>query len=174
MWYSVAFKDAVKRAAKTCNLSCDIAAKWVEQRCCAFYHQHQTCLTTNQLAVRCEKWLQKVESSSTFCNKLCPCCTFYRRKANLICRKWRNSCVWCYSLVILSNQKSVFTKLARTWFVTRQVWAWVVIRATFAFQRVVQQCCKISCTFLLPVWPQLKGKTRYLSLIHIWRCRRAI
>ena len=26
---------------KTCNLSCNIAAKIVVQRCCAFYHQHQ-------------------------------------------------------------------------------------------------------------------------------------
>ena len=25
---------------KTCNLSCNIAAKRVVQRCCAFYHQH--------------------------------------------------------------------------------------------------------------------------------------
>ena len=34
---------------KTCNLSCNIAAKRVVQRCCAFYHQHKTCLAPNQV-----------------------------------------------------------------------------------------------------------------------------
>ena len=34
---------------KTCNLSCNIAAKRVVQRCCAFYHQRKTCLAPNQV-----------------------------------------------------------------------------------------------------------------------------
>ena len=42
---------------KTCNLSCNIAAKRVEKRCCAFYHPQQTCLATNQVVNRFErKW----------------------------------------------------------------------------------------------------------------------
>ena len=31
-------KATVKRATKTCNLFCDVAAKGVGKRCCAFYH----------------------------------------------------------------------------------------------------------------------------------------
>ena len=34
-----------------------------------FYHPHQTCLAINQIVAGCKKLLQKVESSSTFCNK---------------------------------------------------------------------------------------------------------
>ena len=56
----------------------------------------------------------KIESSSTFCNKLCKCCAFYPPKANLFCSNLRNSCVWRDSGVMLSNQKSVFTQLAVT------------------------------------------------------------
>ena len=56
--------------------------------------------------------LQKVESSSTFWNKIWACCAFYLPKANLFCSKWRNSCIWRDSRVILSNQKSVLTQIA--------------------------------------------------------------
>ena len=70
-------KGTVKRATKTCNVSCNIAAKQVEERCCAFYHPHQTCRATNQIVACCKKLLRKVESSSTFCNKTCTCCAFY-------------------------------------------------------------------------------------------------
>ena len=48
----------------------------------------QTCLATKEVVAGCEKLLQKVESSSTFCNKICTCCAFYRFKANLFCNKW--------------------------------------------------------------------------------------
>ena len=43
-----------------------------------FTTHHQTCLVTNQVVARCEKLLWKVESSSTFYNKICSCCAFYR------------------------------------------------------------------------------------------------
>ena len=46
---------------------------------------NQTCLATNQVSAGCEKLSRKVESSSTFCNRICTCCTFY--KANLFCSK---------------------------------------------------------------------------------------
>ena len=39
---------------KTCNLFCNIAAKRVEYRCCAFYHPHKTCLATNQVVNKFE------------------------------------------------------------------------------------------------------------------------
>ena len=47
-----------------------------------------------------------------FCNKICTCCSFDRRKLNLFCNTWRNSRVLRDSHIILSNQKSVFTQLA--------------------------------------------------------------
>ena len=46
---------------KTCNLSCNIAAKRVVQRCCAFYHQHKTCLATNQVFNRFERRLYNAQ-----------------------------------------------------------------------------------------------------------------
>ena len=36
---------------------------------------NQTSLAANQVVIDCEKLLQKVESISTFCNKICKCCT---------------------------------------------------------------------------------------------------
>ena len=48
----------------------------------------QTCLATKKVVLGYEKLLQKVESSSTFCNKICTCCAFYWFKANLFCNKW--------------------------------------------------------------------------------------
>ena len=51
-------------------------------------------------------------------------------KANLFCSECPMSCVWPNSRVILSNQSSVFTQLATAWFVARQVWTWVIKRAT--------------------------------------------
>ena len=51
----------------------------------------QTCLAANEVAAGCENLLQKLESTFTFCNKICTCCAFYQPKANLSCRKWRKS-----------------------------------------------------------------------------------
>ena len=40
---------------------------------------NQTSLATNhRVVVGCKKMLQKVECSSTLCNKICTCCAFYR------------------------------------------------------------------------------------------------
>ena len=47
--------------------------------------------------------------------------------------------------------------LQQSLFVARKVWTWVVKRATSLFNSsVLQQCCKTSFTFLLPVLPRLK------------------
>ena len=111
----------------------------------------QTCIATKEVVVGCEKLLQKVESSSTFCNKICTCCASYRPKANLFCNKWRISPVRSDSHVILSNQKSVFKQPAATWFVARQVWTWVVKRATSLLNsscsNVSKQNALFCCTF---------------------------
>ena len=82
---------------------------------------NQTCLVTNQVVAGCKTLLQKVERNSTFSKKISTCCAFYRLKANLFCGKWWESSVRLDSCVILHNQKSVFTQLATTWFVGRQV-----------------------------------------------------
>ena len=42
----------------------------------------QTCPATNQVAAGCEKLLQNVESSYTFCNKLCTYCAFTGPRQN--------------------------------------------------------------------------------------------
>ena len=87
------------------HLFCIIAAKRVESNGARFTIRVQTCLATNRVVEGCEKLLEKVDSSSTFCNKLCTCCVFYRPKANLFCSNWRKSPVR-RDCVILSNQKS--------------------------------------------------------------------
>ena len=95
-------------------------------------HVH-TCLVALSGCPGCEKLFQKVESIPTFCKKICHVAQlFYLPKANLLCSKWRNSCVWPVSPVILSSEESVFM-LATTWFVARQVWTWVEKRATSLF-----------------------------------------
>ena len=77
--------------SKPCNLrnvktgSKNVQFVW--QRCCktsriamfcVLAPTNQTYLATNQVVVRCEKLLQKVETSSTLRIKLCICCAFYR------------------------------------------------------------------------------------------------
>ena len=55
-----------------------------------FTTTNQTCLATIQVVVGCEKFLQNVESGSTFSNKISTGSAFYRHKANLFCSKRRN------------------------------------------------------------------------------------
>ena len=54
-------------------------------------------------------------------NMLC----IFETKVNLCCSKWHKFHVWCDTHIILCSQKSVFTQLAKTWFVARHVWMWV-------------------------------------------------
>ena len=44
----------------------------------------QTCLETNQVVAGCEKLLQNIESSSTFCNKICTYCVFFPAQDKLV------------------------------------------------------------------------------------------
>ena len=82
---------------KTCNLSCNIAAKRVVQRCCAFYHQHKTCLATNQVVNRFERRLLKARNI-TIQLVLQQCCEtrctfFFARFSVPLLRKKRFQCV---------------------------------------------------------------------------------
>ena len=91
--------------------------------------------------------LQKVEISSTFCNKICICYAFYWPKANLFCNKWCNSRIWHDSRVILSNRRQYLRN-----FICRKTGLNVGDKTrNIAFHHVLQQCCRTSCTFLLPV-----------------------
>ena len=59
----VALKGTVKWATEKCNLFCNIAAKRVENRWCAFYHPHQTYFATNQVFNRFERgWSGKTRN----------------------------------------------------------------------------------------------------------------
>ena len=92
---SQSLKVRSKTSNKNLQLVCNIAAKKrVEYLCSAFYHPRiKPVLAANQFFEGYEKLLQKVESSSTFCNIICTCCAFYQPKPNLFCSKWRNFCL---------------------------------------------------------------------------------
>ena len=66
-----------------------------------------------------------VESSSSFCKKICTClrCTFYRSSVNLFCSNWRKSPVWraCDSIKL-----------------------WVIIHATYLFKYAFNLKCFFS------------------------------
>ena len=71
-------EGAVKRATTKCNLICNIAAKRVEQRCCAFYHPQENTLQPYLL------WMVKRATSlfNSFCGIVAKqvalfCCSFY-------------------------------------------------------------------------------------------------
>ena len=149
--------DVKLRDGKTGSKSAHLVLKhWCKtsRKVMCWYTTHiQTYLATNQLIAGCTNLLQKVESSSFFCNKICTCCVFYQPKANLFCCKWCNSHVWHDSRVILSNQKFEFTQLATTLFVTRQVWTWVVKHATLLFNMFCSNVAKQVACFCCPFYP---------------------
>ena len=76
---------------------------------------------------------------------------FHFPKTNLFCNKWR-SYVWRDSGVILSNQMSVFMQLATTWSDARQIWTWVVERATLLFNSFCRNVAKQVASFCCPFY----------------------
>ena len=121
----------------------------------------QTCFATNHDVAGCERLFKKVESSSTFCNKIITCYAFYRPKANSVCSKWRNLRVWLHSRVILSSQRSVFTQPAATWFFARQILTWVVERAT-RFATILRSSKQVA-RFCPPFYRSFKGRITVAS-----------
>ena len=77
------------------------------------------CFTAHEANLSCNKSaycrLRKVESSSTFCKRICTSCEFYRPKAKAFCSKKRNSHVKRDSPVIFfqseSNMHATWTNL---------------------------------------------------------------
>ena len=99
-------------------------------RCCLFYHPLTKPVLQQLGCCRLGKeLLKKAESSSTFCNKPLHVARF-TGQGKLILQRVTQSCLCPDSRVILSNQLSVFTQFATAWFVARQVWTWVIKRAT--------------------------------------------
>ena len=114
-----------------------------------FYHPLFKPLSQqNQVVPGCEKLSQKRFATKS------TCCEFYQPNF----RVWRDFLF----RVILSNRKSVFTQLATTWFVARQVWTWVVIKRAMLPNKLrvfVAPCTVVQVTFwCLSVWRGLGGR----------------
>ena len=72
-------------ATETCDLFCNIAAKRVEQHCCPFYYPLIKPVAKKSACCKLRKVVAKVESSSTFRDKICTCYAFSRPTTNLFC-----------------------------------------------------------------------------------------
>ena len=134
-----------------------------EKRCCTFYHLWiKPVLQQNQIAASCENFLQKLERSSTYCDKICTCCAFYRPQVSV-----RQSCfavpVWSEFRTILFNQKSVFTHLQQPDLLQERLRTRAVKRATSLCNSFLQQRCKTSCAFLLPVFSKFRDKIELIN-----------
>ena len=113
---------------------------------------------SDQVVAGCKTFLQKVESSSTSCNTICSFCAFYRPKANMFWCFVANDATPVYG-VTPAYQKSEFTQLNHLiCSVAKQVWPVGDKTHNTAFQLALKQCCKTSCTFVLPILPQLTQK----------------
>ena len=147
----------VKRVAKTCNLFCNIATKRVELKQCWAFYQSPSNLSCNKSGC-CRQLKVVAESREQFYflqqNLYMLRVLRIQAKANLFCRKWRHCRVWRDSCVFLSNEKSVFTQLAATSICLNLGDK----KCNISFQHVLQQCCKTSCRFLLPVLQQIQYK----------------
>ena len=95
---------------------------------------NQTSLATNQVVLGCKKLLQNVESAWFYFlpqNLYILRVLRERHKANLIGSKWLNSRAWRNSRVIYPIRSQYSRNLPLL--VARQVWPWVVKRATSLF-----------------------------------------
>ena len=131
--------------------------------------ENQTCLATNQIAASCEKLLQKLERSFTYCNKICTCCAFYRPQLSV-----RQSCfavpVWSEFRAMLFNQKSrQYSRTFNNLICWKKARPRAVKRATSLYNsfcnNVAKQvcCCKTSCAFLLPVFSNFRDKIKLIN-----------
>ena len=112
--------------------------------------------STNQVVPGCDKLSQKVENSSTFCNKICTGCAFYWPKAKSFCSRWFIYRVLRDSCLILANKKSVLTQHATnctyTWcyllfkFSQNEIWKFGrnLLLAKFGSERVKELFLAVS------------------------------
>ena len=88
---------------------------------CIFTPTNQTCLAANQVVAGCEELLQKVESSSAFCIKLCICCAFYRPQGKLVTSNTTHMYGVTQRVIIQSEVSIHIKQIATPRFVTKQV-----------------------------------------------------
>ena len=138
-----------KTGSKSAHLVLKHWCKTSRKLMCWYTTHIQTYLATNQVVAG----LQKVESSSFFLRQNLYMLHVLQPKANLFCSKWCNSHVWHDSRIIFSNQKLEFTQLSTTLFVTKQVWMWVVKRATLLFNMFFRNVPKQIACFCCPFYP---------------------
>ena len=99
----------------------------------AFYHpRSQTCLATTRLLQVTKSFCRKWRLALLYATKSVYG-TNWALKQPFFAESDVNPVYGLESHAILSNQKSVFRQLATTWFDTRQVWTWVVNKATSLF-----------------------------------------
>ena len=79
------------------------------------------------------------------------CYAPYQPQAKMFLNKWRISRIWPDFRFILSNQKSVFTLLAANRICRKTGLNVGSKTSSIAFQLVLQQYCKTSCTFFFPI-----------------------
>ena len=112
---------------------------------------NQTFLATKQVVPLWERFLEKEERSSMFCKKYVHVSRFTDPRQTCFATSDVKSCVWRDSGVILSNQKTVFTQHATTWFDAKRVWTRVVKRGTSLFNSfcsiVTKQVALVCCPF---------------------------
>ena len=108
---------------------------------CVFPPTNQTCLAANQVVAGCEELLQKAERSSTFCNKVCICCAFYRPQGKLATSNITPIYGVTAAFIIHSEVSIHITQIAANQFVLRLVWSWEVKPTTSLFN---SSCCNIA------------------------------
>ena len=110
---------------------------------------NRTCLATNEVISSSEKFWQKVDSSSLFCNNVPHMLRVLTAQGKLVLQQvTQPPCMTWVPCIFIQPEVSIYT----TWYAARQVWLLGSKMCNIAFQLVLQQC-KTSCTFSLPVWP---------------------
>ena len=85
----------------------------------------------------------------------------WQAHGRLVLQRWRNPRLWRDSRIIVSNQKSVLTQFATTWFVARQVWTRMVKCATSLFNLFCSNVSKQVSRFVA----RFTGRTKKLMII---------
>ena len=110
---------------------------------------NRTCLATNEVISSSEKFWQKVDSSSLFCNDVPHMLRVLTAQGKLVLQQvTQPPCMTWVPCIFIQPEVSIYA----TWYAARQVWLLGSEMCNIAFQLVLQQC-KTSCTFSLPVWP---------------------
>ena len=145
---------------------CQCFCKWgnknvqlVAQHCCKIsckailrvYHPRSNLSCNKSGCWKLRKVVAESESGSTFDNKICTCFAFFRSLPNLFCSKWRNPT----SFNPIRSQYS--PNLQQRLFTWKQVWTWVIKRATLLFNTFCMNVAKQVALFCCPFYCTLKS-----------------